>query len=313
MTASGALLHEEDTVRPFMLEQSALRGRLARLGPAVDTILTRHDYPHIVGTQLGELLALAAVLSTALKFTGTFTLQTKGDGPVGLMVADVTSEGALRGYAQFDVDEVAELETAALAGRPSVPRILGAGYLALTVDQGDHTERYQGIVELTGASLADCIHHYFRQSQQIDVGIMLAAARLGGTAGEDAAWRCGALMVERLAEEGGLLGQGADAGGSEDDWRTAVALMSSCTAAELLHPALPGDSLLYRLFHEGGVRVFERKQLAFGCRCSADRVSMVLRQLPEEDVRDLAVDGEVVATCEFCNETYRFDASVLDA
>src|SRR5258708_28363460 len=136
----------DDLVQPFQIEPTALRGRLVRLGPAVDTIITRHDYPEPVATMLGEAIALAVILAGALKYDGVFTLQTKGDGPLHLMVADVTTAGALRGYAQYDE---ARLQKVLSARRPgganSVPRLLGAGYIAFTVDQGEHTERYQGI------------------------------------------------------------------------------------------------------------------------------------------------------------------------
>src|SRR6185437_16788416 len=138
----------DDLVQPFQIEPFALRGRLVRLGPAIDSILTRHAYPAPVAAMLGEAITLAVALAGALKYEGVFTLQTKGDGPIKMMVADVTTAGALRGYAQFDTAKL-EAETAV---NGSVPRLLGAGYLALTVDQGEHTERYQGIVELTGST-----------------------------------------------------------------------------------------------------------------------------------------------------------------
>src|SRR5215475_1943589 len=163
----------DDLVQPFQIEPFALRGRLVRLGPALDSILTRHAYPAPVATMLGEAITLALALAGALKYEGVFTLQTKGDGPIKLMVADVTTAGAIRGYAQFDAARL-EAETAATG---SVPRLLGAGYLALTVDQGEHTERYQGIVELQGSTLAECVHHYFRQSEQVEAGLKVAVAR----------------------------------------------------------------------------------------------------------------------------------------
>ena len=172
----------DDLVQPFQIDPFALRGRLVRLGPAIDQILTRHAYPEPVAAMLGEAITLAVVLAGALKYEGVFTLQTKGDGPIRMMVADVTTDGAVRGYAQFDA---AKLDAARAPARPaaglSVPRLLGAGYLAFTVDQGEHTERYQGIVELTGATLAECVHHYFRQSEQVEAGLKVAVARTGPT------------------------------------------------------------------------------------------------------------------------------------
>jgi molecular chaperone Hsp33 len=301
----------DDFVRPFNLEGLDLRGRLVRLGPAVDTILTRHDYPPTVATLLGELLALAAALSSALKYAGTLSLQTKGDGPVRLMVADVTSEGAMRAYAQFDAEKLAACEAGPRPDELSVPRLLGAGYLALTVDQGEDAQRHQAIVELTGATLAACIHHYFRQSRQVDAAVLLAAARRAGTTGQPAAWRCGALMIEQVADTPEAEVGPVERTDSDDGWRTALALMASCSSDELLDPGLPADDLLYRLFHECGVRVFPTRPMVFGCPCSADRLAAALRQLPAEDVRSLATDGAIVATCEFCNATYSFDPAEL--
>src|SRR5579859_395761 len=173
----------DDLIRPFQIDAHALRGRLVRLGPVFDRVVDQHGYPEPVAVMLGEAMALAALLAGALKYEGIFTLQTKGDGPITLMVADVASSGAVRGYAQFDP---AALERVTAPGN-SVPRLLGGGYLAFTVDQGEHTERYQGIVELAGATLAECAHHYFRQSEQVQAGIKLAVGRLA----EGGAWRAG--------------------------------------------------------------------------------------------------------------------------
>jgi molecular chaperone Hsp33 len=189
----------DDLVQPFRIDPFALRGRLVRLGPTVDRILSQHDYPEPVAAVLGEAITLAIVLAGALKYDGIFTLQTKSDGPVRLIVADVSTEGAVRGYAQYDRERVDALsapspelsESLGHAGAsPSVPDLIGKGYIAFTVDQGEDTERYQGIVELIGATLAECAQHYFRQSEQIQAAIKLSAAR----AGHDGAWRAGGLM-----------------------------------------------------------------------------------------------------------------------
>src|SRR5690348_9040185 len=166
----------DDLVQPFQIEPFALRGRLVRLGPLLDEILTRHAYPEPVAVMLGEAIALAVILAGALKYDGVFTLQTKGDGPIRLMVADVTTAGAVRGYAQYDDEKLTKAMSR--SGSAPVPRFLGAGHIAFTVDQGEHTDRYQGIVELQGATLAECAHHYFRQSEQVQAGIKLAVERI---------------------------------------------------------------------------------------------------------------------------------------
>lgn len=223
--------HTDDIVQPFQIDPFRLRGRLVRLGPALDRILTRHDYPAPVATLLGEAIALAISLSGALKYEGVFTLQTKGDGPIRLLVADVTTAGAVRGYAQFDAAKLAQLGPEVGS---SVPRLLGAGYLALTVDQGEHTERYQGIVALEGATLAECVHHYFRQSEQVEAGIKVAVGQRRDPDGQ-LRWRGGTLMIERLPKDGG-----ADTAREAEDegWRRAMVLMATGTSEELLDPDL---------------------------------------------------------------------------
>jgi molecular chaperone Hsp33 len=246
-------------------------------------------------------VALAAGLAGALKYEGVFTLQTKGDGPVRLMVADVTSDGDVRGYAQFDAERLAAVTGAAGGGSLSVPKLLGAGYLAFTVDQGAHTERYQGIVELTGATLADCIHHYFRQSEQLDSVVKVAAGRATG------GWRAGALMLQRLPPASG-------AGDEEEDgWRRALAFMASSTERELLDERLSPNELLYRLFHEDGVRVFTPSSLRAGCRCSRARVERVLRSLPADEIDGFKIDGVIIVTCEFCSARYEFSDAQIAA
>ena len=282
----------DDLIQPFKIEGQAVRGRLVRLGPLIDTVLDRHRYPPVVAELLAETVALAAALAGALKYDGVFTLQTKGDGPVRLMVADVTSDGDVRGYAQFDAERLA-----AVTGNGealSVPKLLGAGYLAFTVDQGSHTERYQGIVELIGATLAECVHHYFRQSEQLDAVVKVAAGRATG------GWRAGALMLQRLPPSAGA------ADDVEDGWRRTLAFMASSTPDELLDAQLAPNDLLYRLFHEDGVRVFATADLRPGCRCSRQRVERVLRSLPDGELEAFKIDGVISVTCEFCSASYGF-------
>src|SRR5581483_2534386 len=265
-----------DYIRPFQIEALGIRGRAVRLSGVVDEIIRKHAYPEPVAHLLAEMLTLAPALAAALKYEGVFTLQTKGDGPVRLMVADVTSDGAMRGYAQFDAEAVAKLPADA-----SVPRLLGTGYLAFTVDQGEDTDRYQGIVELTGATLVDCVQHYFRQSEQLQATFKLA------TQNERGHWRSGLIMLQRLPVEETPVAAEAAA----EAWRRAVTLLASCTSKELLDPGLPIDDLLYRLFHEDGVRVFKGHAPRAQCRCSRSRVESVLRSLPRDELKELEVEG----------------------
>lgn len=296
----------DDIVQPFQIDPFQLRGRLVRLGPLIDEILTRHAYPEPVARLLGEAIALAAALARALKYDGVFTLQTKGDGPVRLMVADVTTAGAVRGYAQVDDEKLARALAAAQPLGDSVPRLLGAGYLAFTVDQGERTDRYQGIVELQGATLAECVHHYFRQSEQVEAGLKVAVARVPDAAGVPR-WRAGSLMIERLPREAGALRRDAE----DEGWRRAVILMSSSTSQELVDPALDPHALLFRLFHEEGVRAYRPRQLAAQCRCSRARVERMLRVMPPDDLAAMTVDGQIIVTCEFCSAVYAFDETEI--
>jgi molecular chaperone Hsp33 len=292
MNAQGI---NDDLLRPFQLERSGLRGRLVRLGGVLDRILTRHDYPLPVGQLLGELLVLTAALAGGLRFKGSFSLQAKGSGPVSLLLADYTHDGAMRGYAKFAPEGID-------AGS-DVAALLGDGRLALTVDQGDAGTAYQSIVELTGASLTECMQTYFRQSEQLKTGLKIAVGRVA----ENGTWRWrgGGLMVQRLADQP----VGDD---RQEDWHRTMLLLGTATDPELLDPGLPADTLLYRLFHEEGVRVFAPQDLRFGCRCTRERVEKLLRSFPDAEVAEMRQDdGLLVVTCQFCNAGFRFDEAQL--
>jgi molecular chaperone Hsp33 len=242
------------------------------------------------------------VLAGALKYDGVFTLQTKGDGPIRLMVADVSTAGAVRGYAQYDAQKLERALAGAGADNPPVPRLVGSGYIAFTVDQGEESERYQAIVELAGATLAECAQHYFRQSEQVQAGIKLSVGRTGAGGG----WRAGGLMLERVPPEGGRAPVADDV---EDAWRRAMVLMSSATSEELVDPDLPPHGLLYRLFHEDGVRVYRIHPLEARCRCSRERIEGILRAFPRSDLDEMKQDAITTVTCEFCNASYTFAAA----
>jgi molecular chaperone Hsp33 len=288
----------DDLLRPFQLERSALRGRLVRLGATLDQVLTRHDYPAPVAHLLGELFVLAAALAGGLRFKGTFSLQAKSDGPVSLMIADYTHDGAMRGYATFDPD--------AITARSDTGGLLGQGRLALTVDQGERGTTYQSIVELTGANLTECMQAYFRQSDQLKTGLKIAVGRVVENGGRR--WRGGGLMVQRLADQ--TVDEFDEQ--QQDDWHRTMLLLGTATDAELLAPGLPPDDLLYRLFHEEGVRVFEPQSLTFGCRCTRERVEALLRSFPDAELEAMKQDdGELVVTCQFCSAGFHFDENQL--
>ncbi len=295
---------------PFFLPGRPVRGRLVRLGPLADALLVRHDNPPAVTRLAGEALALVAGLASALKFRGSFSLQAKGDGPLSLMLADCTESGALRFHARSDPERVAALLDADPA--PTARALLGSGYLAFTVDQGAEMDRHQGIVAIEGETLAAMAGHYFETSEQHDCWIRLACRKT------QLGWRAGALVLERIAAEGGIApGTELDnavldeTGIGRDDtdgeaWINAVALAATLSDDELLDDRLTAEQLLHRLFHEAGVAVDRPRALAYGCRCSRAKLAGILEGFPAGDLDDMQVAGDIVMTCEFCNLEFRF-------
>ena len=280
-------------VTPFFLPKQPVRGRLIRLGPLANTLLTRHDHAPPVRILLGQALALVAGLATALKFSGSFSLQAKGDGLVPMLLADCTDTGALRGYARL-------AESAVLSDEPLTARaLMGDGYLAFTVDQGPDTERHQGIVSLEGDSLADMALHYFSTSEQIPYFIHLSCGETSN------GWRAAALILERIAGAGGIDPELSEAD-QEEAWRTAKILAATITDDELLDDGLTPERILYRLFHGEGVAVDRPRPLAYGCRCSRARLADVLSGFSNNDLDHMTIDGDIIMTCEFCNFDFRF-------
>jgi len=276
-------------ITPFYLPNQPVRGRLIRLGPLADTLLRRHDHPEAVRRLMGEALALAAGLASALKFSGSFSLQAKGDGPVPMLLADCTDIGALRGYARVG-------PAATIAPDATARALLGSGYLAFTVDAGG--EPQQGIVALEGETLAAMAEHYFTTSEQLPTKIYLAAGP-----GPDG-WRAAALILERIAGAGGI-GDISEAA-QEEAWITAGILADTITEAELLDDTITPERLLYRLFHGEGVAVDRPRALAFGCRCSRARLGSILEGFSHDDLDHMTIDGDIIMTCEFCNFDFLF-------
>jgi molecular chaperone Hsp33 len=289
-------------VTPFFLPRRPVRGRLVRLGPLADALLTRHDNHKVVTALTGQALALAAALSTALKFQGSFSLQAKGDGPVRLLLADCTDTGALRGYAQTNAARLDAL--LADDPTPSAAALLGKGFLAFTVDPGTGSDRHQGIVTIAGASLAEMALHYFSTSEQLRCLVRLACDRT-----EDG-WRAAAFVLEKIAGAGGIDPEMSE-DAQEEEWRTATILAATLTDAELLDDSLEPERLLYRLFHAEGVVMDRARALSFGCRCSRARLAGILEGFSADDLDHMAVDGDIVMTCEFCNYDFRFPRGLV--
>jgi molecular chaperone Hsp33 len=307
----------DDVAVPFTLEQLDCRGRAVRLGPALDGILNRHNYPAPVARLLGEAVVLATLIGSSLKFQGKFILQTQTDGPVNLIVVDLDAPDGLRGYARFDADAVAR---AVERGETKPGQLLGKGHLAMTVDQGVHTERYQGIVALDGQSLEEVAHTYFQQSEQIPTVVRIAVAQLSRRGEPRPSWRAGGMLVQYMPTEGGrtipdLPGDGnfdnpatADRSFVESDkWSEAKAHLGTLADDGLADPDVSPERLLFRLYHETGVRVFAPLPMEERCTCSAERIENMLRDhFTPEERSDMAVDGEIEVVCEFCSTAYHF-------
>lgn len=306
---------DDDVVLPFRTDRSGVIGRLVRLGPAIDTILSHHDAPVPVSQTLGEAVALTALLGTSLKFDGKLTVQTKTDGIVDFLVVNFESPGRVRGYVRYDKTKLGP-ET----GSVEPGALMGNGLLAITIDPGDEMERYQGVVELKGDNLAEAALTYFRQSEQLPSFLRLAVARhfIGGE--NDAPgqwrWRAGGLLIQNLARTGGKPSAEIDddllLGEDDDDWNRTQILAETVEDHELLDPTLSPERLLYRLFHEEGVRALPRTPVQSYCRCSRERVEAFLRSFGSDQLVDMREDdGAISVTCEFCTKTYRFTPEEL--
>ena len=286
--------HPDDLVATFQLEGQPARGRIVRMGAVVDDILKRHDYPEAVANLLGEACALAALVGASLKFEGKLIVQAQGDGPVRYVVVDYDTSGALRGYCRYDADEVAAVSKG--FARPGAGTLLGKGVFVMTVDPVGAKDRYQGITPIEGETLALCAEQYFAQSEQVPTRVRLAVAELQDAGG--ARWRAGGMLIQNIAED--------DARGStREGWERAEMLFSTLGEDELVDPQIPPETLLYRLFHEEGVRLFTAKPLRAFCRCSEAGVVGMLRSFPEADRADMVeADGSIHVTCEYCSRVY---------
>jgi molecular chaperone Hsp33 len=303
----------DDAVLPFEVDALDLRGRLTRLGPALDEILTKHDYPAPVGKLLAEAIVLTTLLGSSLKFDGRFILQTQTDGPVSFLIVDFQSPDRLRAYARYDARRLK-------AGQDS-GALLGKGHLAMTIDQGQGMSRYQGLVALDGGGLEAAAHEYFLRSEQIPTKVRIAVGeewRGGEGAGPKHRWRAGGVLAQFLpkaperarqadlhpgdAPEGTVMHTVAE----DDAWIEGQSLIGTVEDVELIDPDLSGERLLFRLFHERGVRVFKPLTLQAKCSCSREAVSAMLKSFAPKDRAEMVKDGKVVVTCEFCSSVYQF-------
>jgi len=302
----------DNKLQPFQLETRVAQGRLVRLGETINKVLTAGNYPKEVAVLLGELQVIGGLMSGVLKFDGVLSIQIKGDGAITLLIVDVTSDGHMRGLAKFDLEKLKNLNGNLSSGpQQKVSRFLGNGFFSLTVDQGPDTEPYQGVVSLEGETLVECAEKYLNQSAQLDAALKVVVSEVEDKVGST--WRGGGVLLQKLpsAKVQNLAGQKDDLD-FEESWRRAVVFLSSCTNSELLNPHLHPHNLLFRLFSEDGVRVFEPSNLYMKCRCSRERIQNVLASFPRDEVDSMKVNGEVLVTCEFCNADYRFCQNNID-
>jgi molecular chaperone Hsp33 len=310
----------DDIVTPFEVAKLDLRGRVVRLGPVVDDVLNRHDYPVPVAKLLGEAIVLTVMLGSAIKIEGRLILQTSTDGPVRMLVVDFTAPDKVRAYARFDAARVE-------AAGDDMGKLLGHGHLAMTIDQGPELSRYQGLVALNGGGLEAAAHGYFANSEQIPTRVRLAVAEefRAASGGARRQWRAGGILLQFLPKapermhvadiDPGNAPPGTEPHSVQEDdaWVEGRALMETVEDIELVDPDLSSERLLYRLFHEPGVRVFKNIGILAQCSCSRPRVEAMLKSFSQEDRDHMVKDGEISVTCEFCSAQYRFQPEEVGA
>ena len=292
----------ENNVTVFQLDGKPVRGRAVTMGSALNEALGQR-YPDVVARLLGEAMLISAIVAQSLKFDGRLVIQCHGtnDGPVSLLMSDCTTDGHVRGYARWDEESLKELK---LDNRnPGAEDLLGGGTFSMTIDQGPDMDQYQGLAAIEGERLSDCAEHYFRQSEQIPTEIRLVCGQLQEP-GKDPVWRGGGMMIQKIAED-------ETRGDTDEAWDTARALFQTVSDAELLDPELSQNDLLYRLFHEDGVRVVERSPIEAKCKCSRERLENTLKSFEKTALTDMAENGVIEANCEFCDTTYAFEITDL--
>jgi molecular chaperone Hsp33 len=287
---SDPLGEDDDIVATFQVDGHAARGRIARMGAVLDDIVAAHAHPPSVQRLVGEAVLLAALVGDSLKFDGRLIVQASGNGPVSFVVAEWISGGAVRGMAQYD--------GSAVEPGAGVPQLLGHGSFAMTIDPGEGMERYQGVVALEGDTLAHCAERYFEQSEQTPTRIRLAVGE-NLTAGGGSKWRGGGAILQQIAADDFR-------GDAEADWDHCRALFETIADDELIDPDISAATLVYRLYHEDGARLFEPKRLSKHCPCNRERLLDILSRFSAEDQADMETNGKIGMTCEYCNKLFEF-------
>lgn len=284
-------------------------GRIVRLDKVLQDILGRHQYPLDVSAALAETTALAVMLSDALKYKGLFTLQIQGNGPVSVLVTDVTSEGKIRACAKFDEQKLQQAKHLRKTEEiiEQLPHLIGGGYMAFTIDQGPETELYQGIVDLQGKNLTELALRYFKQSEQIDTILRLFVKH---PQGESKTWQAGGIMLQKVALKGGKEQQ-ISPEEIKEAWNEAEVFIQSLSENEIFDVSLSSAEILYRLFHSSNLTVSRERNYEFGCRCSREKLLNTLSGFSEEEIDKMCENGQITATCQFCSEKYVFDKGEL--
>ncbi len=318
----GARIAWDDTVLPFQLDQSDVRGRVARLDGVLDHVLEQHDYPPVIEALVAEMSLLTALIGPTIKQGWRLSLQVRGDGPARLIATDYfgpTEDGTpaqIRGWASYDKDRLD------LTSEPFSQ--IGKGYFAILIHQGQDTQPYQGITPIAGGSLSSCAETYFAQSEQLPTRFQLTFGR-SQIPGEAERWRAGGVMLQHMpkaspfvASEGGT-GEGGLLNASDildevegENWRRANILLDTVEEMELIGPSVQPTDLLVRLFHEEEPRVYDPQPITFGCSCSDQKVRDSLSIYSAKDIAYMTTDeGIVTADCQFCGAHYEFDPKTL--
>lgn len=296
-----------DTCASFHINNGAFFGRFVRLDKVLSDIFTHRAYSPTAAGILAESTALAALLSGIIKYDGLFTFQTKSDGPVGMIVVDVSSDGTIRASANYDEDRInaakALRKTEALD--EASPHFLGNGYLAFTFDQGNGTQIYQGVVDIRGKTLADCAMRYFQQSEQIETHLKLYLQK---PAEGQTNWKAAGILLQKLPEKGGKIDNETDIA---EAWNEAVIFLDSLRSDEVFNPELSSRDILHRLFHAHDLQTEIIRHYQFGCRCSRDKLQNILQAMKPEEIDSLAEKGKIVAECSFCGQKYSFEKGEL--
>ncbi|TVP70141.1 MAG: Hsp33 family molecular chaperone HslO [Rhodobacteraceae bacterium] len=303
----GGQIAWDDTVLPFQLDRSDVRGRVVRLDTALERVLAGHGYPPVIEALIAEAALLTSIIGQAVKLRWRLSLQIRGDGPIRLIATDYYApdrEGAparIRAYASFDADR---LEHEA----PGYGQI-GKGYFAILIDQGPDMTPYQGITPLSGNSLSDCAEAYFEQSEQLPTRFALSFGR-AKLPGQPEKWRAGGVMLQHMPQASGTAAR--EAAQITEDWSRANILLDTVEELELIGPAVQPPELLLRLFHEEQPRVFDPQPVHFGCSCSEDKVRQSLSIYSAKDIATMTTpEGTVTADCQFCGSHYVMDPASL--